>query len=109
MSIPSKTGFIYKSDTPTPAVSSADDICEACGAVLVVGSWPWCPHGLGVNAVQDDSIIGGEVIENLTDKPITVYSKSERKRLLKETGHDEFVRHIGTPGSDKSPHTTRWT
>lgn len=90
----------------------ADDICEKCGAVLEVGSWPFCKggHGKGQNSVIDDTIIGGEVLEHLGDKPITVYSKSERKRVISETGHYEFVRHVGTPGegSDKSKLTTRW-
>lgn len=58
--------------------------------------------------VRDDSIPGGLVIENLGHEPVTVYSHSERRRLMDERGLQEFVRHVGKPGSDRSAHTVRW-
>lgn len=36
-------------------------------------------------------------------------SKSERLRAIREAGCSEAVRHIGVPGSDKSPHTVSWS
>jgi len=84
------------------------DTCNCCKQPIEVGAWPWCPHGRGTPQVIDDTILGGEVLENVADQPITVYSKSERRRVLREHNVFEFVRHVGQRGSDKSPHTTRW-
>lgn len=35
-------------------------------------------------------------------------SKAERRRALREQHVEEAVRHIGVPGTDKSPHTQSW-
>lgn len=48
------------------------------------------------------------VAENLGPTPVHIRSKSERRRLMKENGLEEMVRHTGIPGTDKSPHTSRW-
>lgn len=60
-----------------------------------------------VHVISDD-IPGGFTDENLGPTPITYYSKSERRRLMKERGIRDGVRHVGLQGSDKSPHTQRW-
>jgi hypothetical protein len=46
--------------------------------------------------------------ENLGHEPVLIYSRSQRRQLMKERGLMEAVRHVGLQGSDKSPHTTRW-
>lgn len=58
--------------------------------------------------VGDDPFVGGRTFENLGHEPVTVYSRAEYKRELAARGLQEFVRHQGAPGSDKSKHTTRW-
>jgi hypothetical protein len=85
-------------------------LCEKCGKEIQVGEWPFCPHGFPIVglSVQDDSIPGGETIENLAPTPVTFHSRSEKRRYLKEHGIHEKVRHVGLQGSDKSPHTQRW-
>lgn len=35
-------------------------------------------------------------------------SKSDLRQALKAAGLQPAVRHVGLPGSDRSPHTTRW-
>jgi hypothetical protein len=60
------------------------------------------------STVRGDDIPGGLVVENLGHDPVTVYSHSERRRIAKERGLQEFVRHQPLPGTDKSPHTTNW-
>jgi hypothetical protein len=83
--------------------------CEECGQELVVGAWPWCPHGLGTPTVVDDSIPGGMTVENMgTPTPLTFYSKSEWRREMKARGLVNMVRHVPEQGSDKSAHTQRW-
>jgi len=77
--------------------------CETCGAALTVGLWPWCPHDQYRGTVVSDSIRGGQVIENLGPDPVTVYSESQRKRIMKERGLVDYVRH--RPGS---PITSNW-
>lgn len=85
--------------------------CDKCGEEYEIGAWPFCPHG-EFNpdhlAVIDDSIPGGMVIENMGHEPMTFYSKSEWKAECRRRGLINRVEHVGVPGSDKSPATTRW-
>lgn len=84
-------------------------LCDKCGvAVTATNNWPFCPHGRSNWTARADDIPGGMVLENMGPEPVTVYSHSERRRLLHERGLQEFVRHVPLRGSDKSPHTTRW-
>ena len=46
--------------------------------------------------------------DNLGPTPIRIRSRAERKRLMKEKGLVEAVRHVGLQGSDKNPHTQRF-
>jgi hypothetical protein len=57
------------------------------------------------------AVIGDEcdfIDDNLSRHPIRIRSKTEHRRLMKEKGVQLGVKHVGLPGSDKSPHTTRW-
>ena len=49
------------------------------------------------------------VQENGLPHPVRIRSWSEYRRLMKQHGCEPAVRHIGVPGSDKSPHTTSWS
>lgn len=85
------------------------DTCEKCGAVVDVGEWPWCPHGVGgrYSVIPDD--YGKDIVnEHMGHEPVVYRTRSERKRLMAERGLTEFVRHVGEQGSDKSPNTSRW-
>lgn len=59
--------------------------------------------------VVADSVPGGFVVENIGNRPMKFESKSELKRELDRRGLEQKVRHVGAPGSDKSPHTTSWS
>jgi hypothetical protein len=99
-----------------------DFICQCCGVVQehyiyhqterVVCSCGgdtekiWLPGSAPL--VIDDTIPGGQVIENLTSQPKTYYSRSEIKRQMDALGVQPKVQHVGRPGGDKSPHTQRW-
>lgn len=57
------------------------------------------------------AVIGDEIdyiADNLGPHPVRIRSREQRKRLMKEQGLVEVVRHVGVPGSDKSPETTNW-
>lgn len=83
--------------------------CDRCGQTLEIADWPFCPHGTMRNfTVRPDSIPGGIVIENLTKTPTRYYSHSAIKLAQEMAGVVPHVRHVGTQGSDKSPHTSRW-
>jgi hypothetical protein len=75
--------------------------CETCGAateILWTSSFP--------------NIIGDEcdfVAENLAQEPIRFTSKSAHRDRVKAQGLYIKERHLGSPGSDKSKFTTRWT
>lgn len=82
-------------DTPDPS-------CD-CGGRL---SRVWLPN-TRVGAI-DDSWPNGQYFEHVSHTGETFYSRSELKRYLRATGQMEYVRHQPKPGSDKSPHTSRW-
>lgn len=85
-------------------------ICDVCGLALAIGQFPCIttirPHGVGVPSVIGDEI--DEWNENVAHEPVHFTSRGEKRRYLAEHGLQEFVRHVGSPGSDKSPHTQRW-
>lgn len=78
--------------------------CPQCGGTM---ERAWLPSMRSVGVI-DDSIPGGMWIENLGNTWRKFYSKSDIARAAKEQGLEPFVRHVGTPGSDKNKHTTRW-
>jgi hypothetical protein len=82
--------------------------CETCGAEYEVGDWPWCPHGAYGGTNITDTIVGGQMIENLGDQPVYVESKSQLAREAKARGLRWNVRHAPGPHGDKSKITTRW-
>jgi hypothetical protein len=97
-----------------------DQGCTVCAWEGEIWAKPYehppCPACSGVTerrwkkiGVIGDEIPGGQWIENLGPKPVKVYSKSERRALAAAQGLTEMVRHMPLPGSDKSPHTVRWT
>lgn len=69
-------------------------------------------HVLRPAAVIQDSIEGGLDIRHglcwPDGTPRRFYSKSEIRAAEKASGWTNAVEHIPTPGSDKSPHTSRW-
>lgn len=75
-----------------------------------------CPNGHATDkkytarvGIIGDEFPGGKTFENLGHTPVTVYSRTELKREMAKRGLTEAVRHVGLQGSDKSPHTSRWT
>lgn len=82
--------------------------CDRCGEELQVGSWPFCPHGTSHLHVIQDSVPGGLWVENFGPKPMRFDSHSEKRRYMDVHGIRSQVRHIGTQGSDKNPHTQRF-
>lgn len=66
------------------------------------------PIGGRTHGVLPDEFVGGLTLENLGHEPVTVYSRSELKREMDRRGLQHMVRHTPLPGSDKSPHTSRW-
>ena len=81
----------------------ADDIaiCPACRSTLVTKEW-----------TTTATVIGDEcdfVQENGLQHPVRVRSWSEYRRLMKENNCESAVRHIGVPGTDRSPHTSNWS
>lgn len=88
--------------------------CDKCQKELVVGEWPFCPHGMGNSNVIPDDIPGGIEIRNglcnPDGSPRRYYSKTEINAEAKKRGLINMVTHVTDPrtGSDKNPHTTRW-
>jgi hypothetical protein len=87
-------------------------LCTLCQKPIEIGDWPFCPHGKGVNSIIPDDIPGGVDIRhgicNDDGTPKRYYSKSEIAKAAKAKGYVNHVEHVPMPGSDKSPHTTRW-
>jgi hypothetical protein len=97
-----------------------DRRCDVCGWTKADNYEPHgaivrCPNGhetvrewTTAPTMIPDSIPGGRVVENLGHTPVTVYSRSELRRVLQARGLEEFVRHVGTRDGDRSTHTQRW-
>jgi hypothetical protein len=71
--------------------------CDRCGVPLTIGDWPFCPHGRGTYAAVADDIPGGLTLHNLGPEPVTVYSHTQRRRLMRDRGLRECVRDV--PGA----------
>lgn len=83
--------------------------CEKCGIPIAIGDYPFCPHGVGAGVKHPDvTYPGGLTLHNLGPEPVTVYSETERRTIMRERGLREGVWHIPEPGSDKSRVTTSW-
>ena len=78
--------------------------CPACGGETE-RTWAKMPERV---MITRDEIPGGVTLENYGHEPVTFYSHSERRAYMKAHGLQEMVRHVGVPGSDKSPYTTSW-
>lgn len=82
--------------------------CAACGGLLERDY----AYASAAAAVIDDSIPGGLLIRHglcwPDGTPRRFDSRTEIRRAEKEAGLTNHVEHKPTPGSDKSPHTTRW-
>ncbi len=79
------------------------EMCPDCGEVLNIGDFPFCPHGKGSGARIHDDIPGGLVLENYGPQPITVYSHTERRRIMAERGLEQKERFCPMPGTDIDP------
>lgn len=84
--------------------------CDKCQHELQIGDFPFCPHGK-----QANSVIGDEIDVTIRNglchpdgTPQRFTSRAELKREEKKRGMENHVVHIGSKGSDKSKHTTRW-
>ena len=69
--------------------------CDRCGEVLTVGSWPFCPHGQGVSAVERDEIPGGQWFENGFETPRKFYSHSAHRAALAADGKEIRAKWAG--------------
>lgn len=75
--------------------------CPTCGKVATKVWMSHTPAVIG-DACDIHQENGFPTVQHFT-------SKSERRRALKEAGIQEMHRHVGVPGTDKSPHTTLWS
>lgn len=80
-------------------------VCGKCGHIFMGGEWPFCPHPQreGSPMIERDEIPGGITLENYGPHPVTVYSHSERRRLMVAQGLQEKETFCPLPGTDKDP------
>lgn len=78
--------------------------CPACGGQTE----RYYPIGGQANGVIGDEFVGGKWIENLGHEPVFIESRSHLKREMAARNLEHRVRHVGVPGSDHSPATSRW-
>lgn len=84
-------------DRFSPMANRNDQRC-ACGEPLTRTYTP--------ATVVDDSL--DEWNEMVAHDPVHFTSKAEKRLYLKQHNLQEFVRHVGEQGSDKSSKTVRW-
>jgi hypothetical protein len=81
--------------------------CDICHKELIVGEWPYCPHGVShYTAIGDACDV---VQENGFAHPTRFTSKRALDRALAAKDLEIRVRHKPVPGTDKSPHTSDWS
>jgi hypothetical protein len=72
--------------------------CDHCGEELVIGAWPFCPHGRpmdGAHAIQtNEQFIGGMTLENLGHDPVTVYSREEFKQAMLRANVEQRIKWV---------------
>ena len=81
----------------------AEGRCVECGRERHIGDWPACPHPASHTSAHGDDIPGGMVLENYGPTPITVYSHTERLKIMKERGLELKERFCPKPGTDRDP------
>ena len=78
--------------------------CQRCNQPLVVGDWPFCPHGRASHTIEtDESWIGGKWIENLGPEPVFIANRQHLEREMNARGLEQRIKWV--PG-DK--HLSRW-
>ena len=82
--------------------------CEKCGAVLEIGSYPFCKggHARGTTRVNGDEC--DYVDHNLAEQPIRIRSWSERRRLMKERGLEDAPYIEPPPTFEGKAATSNW-
>lgn len=88
-------------------VTAPEVFCAKCGSP---SSRIWTGKAPGVKA---DEIPGGVWIKhglcNEDGSPRKYYSHSEMAEEAKRRGVVNVVEHVTEPGTDKNPHTVKWT
>jgi len=75
--------------------------CDRCGADYAIGDYPFCKgnpadHGPMRQAIEtNEAFIGGMTIENLGDKPVTVYSREEFKQAMAHANVEQKIKWAG--------------
>lgn len=83
-----------------------ETFCPACHKELILGEWPFCPHGRPMySAIGDECDV---IQENGFAHPTRFTSKQALKKALDAKGLEMKVRHVPIPGTDKSPYTSDW-
>jgi hypothetical protein len=82
-----------------------DPVCPQCSGVGIRPD----PVAPTAPTIVDDQLEGGpQFVHNFDHNPIWVETKTQYNELCKRYGMRNVVRHVGVPGSDKSPITTSW-
>jgi hypothetical protein len=78
--------------------------CDECGERVVVGGWPWCPHGPYGGTAIGDELVGGFAQENFSENVEIFYSKKAMLQRADELGLQPFVKHAG----EHERHLVNW-
>lgn len=79
--------------------------CDKCGEELIVGDWPWCPHGSGTNNVIQDSIEGGIMIKHgICNEDGTPKRYDSKKAIRDAAASKGLMIHDGIPDAKPNPH-----
>ena len=80
------------------------ETCDVCKQVVELGSWPWCPHERGSNAIEPDDVPGGFVVENGFPEEVRFYSHSAHRAALAARGLEIRAKYAG----EHDKHLKRW-
>jgi hypothetical protein len=90
-------------------------MCDKCGAELHIGDFPFCGGDASKHQPYGGHVVGDECDVTVrhglcheNGEPRRFRSKAEMAKVAAAKGLTNYVRHVGSKGSDKSAHTQRF-
>ena len=62
------------------------DLCDKCGAELMVGQWPWCPHEDARNF--GEAPLEPYMDEHLGPEPVEITTRAQRRAIMSQAHLD---------------------
>lgn len=72
--------------------------CDICHKPLVLGDWPFCPHGSSYKRKGFEPYLD----ENISDKPVWITNPGDRNKLMRPHWENDHIVHVQERGKSES-------